>query len=267
MDKQKIALLDTDFTVKTIMSQKDSEHHLIDLLMQYSKYQYVCHSKTLEEIQNHDFCGAYKWTRDKIEAGIICVYSDEDILDILSSLYGEGNISKYVQLLKISCDAFSPTRYQDNFFSLSGFSETVGRTKFLHKLYACDEAYGKGKGLGEVKLLVLLQALEIIHPGEVDVFCSDDSGARTGVFSTASVHCISVMSLFYFLKNWGLKVDEIEPYYVAYERNLPATQTTFRVYNKKLTIRKDVPCREVFDNIFLDKYEVYGTGAFIEKEE
>ena len=33
MDNQKIALLDTDFTVKTIMSQKDSEHHLIDLLI------------------------------------------------------------------------------------------------------------------------------------------------------------------------------------------------------------------------------------------
>ena len=70
---------------------------------------------------------------------------------------------------------------------------------------------------------------------------------------------------FYHLKNWGLKAEEAEPYYVTYERDLPDTQTTFRVYNEKLTARKEVPCREVFDNIFLDKYEVHGTGAFIEK--
>ena len=266
MENQKIALLDTDFTVKSIMSQKDSEHHLIDLLIQYSDYQYACHSKTVEEIQNHDFSGAYGWTQDKIEAGIICAYSDEDILDILSSLYGEGSITKYVQLLKKSCDAFSPTRFQEKFASLSECPGTIGREEFLQKLYACDEAYGRGKGLGEVKLLVLLQTLEIIHPGKVDVFCSDDGGARTGVFSTARVHCISVISLFYHLKNWGLKAEEAEPYYQTYEKDLPATQTTFKVYNEKLTIRKDVPCREVFDNIFLDKYEVYGTGAFIEKE-
>lgn len=265
MKQKKIALLDTDFTVKTIMSQKDSENHLIDLLMQLSDYSFVCHTKTIEEIKDHDYCSSYEWIQENVKAGKVKVYSDEKILSILQELYGAGATSQYIKFLGNSCDAFSSNRFKDNYAALEELEPVTNESEFLKKLYSCDEAYGKGKGLGEVKLLVLLQTLNTIYPGMVEVFCSDDSGARTGVFLTGKVHCISVISLFYHLKNWGLKKEDAEPYYLSYEKSLYPTQKTFKVYNSTRTNRLDIPCREVFDNIYLDKYDAFGTGVLIEK--
>ena len=265
MDQKRIALLDTDFTVKTIMSQNDLGHCLLDLLMQRSDYSFACHEKTIDEVKDHNYCGAYDWVQNKVKTGIVCVYSDEEIIEILSTIYGDGSVVVYTNLLKNSCDAFGRTIYQDNYSEIDNLPPAVERDVFLKKLHDCDVAYGKGKGLGEIKLLILLQALEIIHPGDVSVFCSDDSGARTGVYSTASIHCISVITLFYHLKNWGVEKSEAEPYYISYKNTLSSTQTTFKVYNKNRSVRIDIPCDTIFDYIYEDKYIAYGTGVLIER--
>lgn len=257
---EKIALLDTDFTVKTIMSQKDDGIHLMELFVSVSGFCLACHEQTVAEIGNHDYNGSYKWIKEQIDDGKIKEYSDNEIIGILEGLYGSSACLMYRQLLKKSCDAQKPMFYQEFYSSLDSFSYPTDKDAFLDKLKECDDNIGRGQGLGEKKLLVLLQVLQTINPQNVYVFCSDDGGARNSIFSVAKTPCITVISLFYYLKGWGISKEEAEPYYIAYEKTLSSSQTTFKVFNISGTVLEKLPCRQVFNMIYENQCEALGTG-------
>lgn len=93
MKKDKYALLDTDFISKMYSIQKDTENHLIDRIMELPRYQFYCHSQIRIELSRHNLSGAKEWLEEKIAAGQIICYRDEDILNDLETIYNPGSNS------------------------------------------------------------------------------------------------------------------------------------------------------------------------------
>lgn len=58
MQKDKYALLDTDFISKTYIIQKDAENHLIDRIMELPRYQFSCHGQIRTELSRHNVSGS-----------------------------------------------------------------------------------------------------------------------------------------------------------------------------------------------------------------
>lgn len=257
-EQKKIALLDTDFVSKTHISQLDSSHHLSDLLLTLPDYTFCCHEKTVDELNNHGIGGSPQWLQDQIQAGKIRLYTDQDILDGLRETQSAPQVT-YCGFLKQSCDTFEAGYYERQFAPLEQLAPDVDDATFLQTLQHCESAIGPQQSLGEKKSLVLLQYLDHQHTTPIYVFCSDDRGARSGVarFGSAT-NCVSVISAFHLLKGAGHTKASVQPYYDSYESFITrgGTQTTFRVWENSTTTprMKRVPCRQVFDDVFADKF-------------
>lgn len=252
---KKKALLDADFVIKTVISTNSEENHLIDLLMAQKEFDFICHSKTLEEVSVHDQCGASKWLKDKINAGLIKEYSDADILKELSGVYGSSAIGKYLDYLKSSCNAYKSGYYENHFNSADEMYSSEDTDAFLAEIEKCDLAIGRGQSLGEKKSLVLLQMLMDLFPGDVYQFCSDDRGARSGVVSiTEGVKCVSVLTVFHHLHKLGITKSVVEEYYTSYSSFLgEAGQTAFRVMDISNSFIA-VDFSKVLDDVYNDKF-------------
>ena len=75
------------------------------------------------------------------------------------------------------------------------------------------------------------------------------------------VKCLSILSAFAFLKDLGFSKSDLEEYFASYERLCNSTQqVSFRVWNSQLKEMIRIPCRQVFEDIFGDTYEVLQTG-------
>lgn len=262
-ENKKIALLDTDFVSKTHIIQKDATHCLADFVIALPNYSFCCHQKTVDELSLHGIAGSPQWLQDQITAGIVRCYTDRDILHELRPYYGDSSQSVYLQYLKNSCDAFDANYFTTYFGPLTTLSPSTDDATFLQTLDACEQAIGHGRSLGEKKSLVLLQLLQFLQPNNVYVFCSDDKGARTGVVSIGGVHCISILSLFYQLKEQGYPKLETEPYFNSYEAFLTRTnpQPTFKVWaDSKTPCLCRIPCRQVYDEIYANRFTLLRTG-------
>ena len=261
-NRKKYFLLDTDFCIKSVKIA-DGTSKLIDVLMDISDCEFCCHEKTLLEISDHDDDNdtAQRWLEDQISAGKIHLYSDSKILDELGRIYGDLKYMAYCAYLKNACDAYDSSYYENHFGSLSNFAVASNEVAFLSELSACENAIGQSKSLGEKKSAVLLQMLQFLYPNQVFVFCSDDSGARRGFTGFGDIKCISILSAFVVLKDLGFSKNALEQYFVSYESLCGITnQVIFKVWNKKMNEKRKIPCREVFDGIFRNEYEVLQNG-------
>lgn len=264
MQKDKYALLDTDFISKMHIIQKDAGNHLIDRIMELPGYQFFCHSQIRTELLRHNVSGAMEWLENKISMGRITCYSDEDILDELEPFYGGMVVVLYVNLLQKACQAYAQGYYEDNFKELQKIDySNVTKRDFLEKLKADCAAIGVGKNLGEIKTYVLVQMLSIMLGEQIYVFCSDDRNARSGIVSIGGVKCISVLSAFVRLKkecNFGQK--EAKDYIKSWlDFCAEHKQTTFKVQENSRVLRMcKVPCEQVMKEIYEDKLEETCTG-------
>lgn len=260
-EHKKIALLDTDFVSKTHIIHTDETHRLADLAIILPDYSFCCHQMTVTELSRHGVNNSQGWLQAQIDAGRIQRYTDQDILNQLGVYYDIPQ-AKYLEYLKNSCDAFERGYFETHYAALIALSSDTDDTTFLTTLKACDDAVGENESLGEKKSLVLLQLLQFLYPQNVYVFCSDDGGARTGVVSIGGVHCISVLSLFYWLKAHGFDKETMEPYFSSYETFIGRTgQTAFKVWLiSSAPKRIRVPCRRVFDDIYDGKFSLRKTG-------
>ena len=59
--EKKYALLDTDFIVRKIIAKKNENDHLIDKLLEFDDYNFVCHEKVLEKISAYSCFGEAEW--------------------------------------------------------------------------------------------------------------------------------------------------------------------------------------------------------------
>ena len=262
MDRKKIALLDTDFIFKTHISQSTTDH-LIDKVLTLPGYDFYCHGQIVTELGRHT-PDALQWLQSKIQNQGIRCFTDEMILDELGKIYGASCCNWYAQFLKEACDAFGADHFANYYGTLQGLDYSkISKTAFLEALTASDDNVGRQNSLGEIKTYVLLQTLELLNGEQIYMFCSDDQKARTGITQFSNVRCISVLSAFLKLKNEvGLTKALAEPYRNSWldfctEHN----QATFRVLvaNEKRKFCK-VPCAQVLDDIYDDKFLILGDG-------
>lgn len=228
MQKEKYALLDTDFISKMYMIQKDADSHLIDNIMELPGYQFYCHNQIRAELSRHNALGAVEWLEDRISSGKIKCYRDENILNELETVYGEMSCGLYADLLQKACQAYSEGYYES------------------------------GNNLGEIKTYVLLQMLLLTSGEQIYVFCSDDRNARNGIISIGGIKCISVLSAFVRLKKecdfgWEKAKGYINSWLAFCAAH---NQTTFKVQeNSKVPRMCKVPCVQVMKEKFEDKFE------------
>lgn len=262
MEKKKIALLDTDFIFKSHISQSSTDH-LIDKVLMLPEYDFYCHGQIVTELGRHT-PDALQWLQDKIQNQDIHCYTDEMILDELEKIYGNACCNWYAQFLKEACDAFGDDHFANYYGTLQGLDYSkISKTEFLEVLTAADDSVGRQNSLGEIKTYVLLQTLDILNGEHIYMFCSDDQKARIGITQFDNVRCISILSAFLKLKNEiGLTKALAEPYRNSWLAFCTEhKQTTFRVLvaDERRKFCK-VPCAQVLDDIYDDKFVTLGDG-------
>lgn len=221
MQKDKYALLDTDFISKTHIIQKDADNHLIDRIMELPGYQFFCHSQIRTELSRHNITDTVKWLDNKISTRQIKCYSDEDILDELEPAYGAMTLGLYVNLLQKACQAYAEGYYENHFKELQKVdygNSTKG--DFLKKLKVDCDIIGAGNNLGEIKTYVLSAFVRLKKECDFGKEEAKD-----------------------YIESWLAFCAEHK-------------QTTFKVQeNAKVLHMCKVPCRQVMQEIYEDKLE------------
>lgn len=269
MIKPKKALLDTDILFKTQLAQNVNREALAELVIHFEGYEFFCHEKILHELSYHGFDpDPVPWLRDKIEKGIVKCYSDEDIINEIKDEYGVGATRYYLDMLRISCDSFELDFFDTAYKPLIELSDCVDESVFLNVLENCDCAIENGSSMGEKKSFVLAQLLQLKYPGQVVVFCSDDSRARRNVtYIDGSIRCLSILATFQKLKADGLAKDAARQYFDSlcsfYALH---NQKSMKVWKHGTSERISVEFERLFDEIYAGKFEIRASGDLRYKE-
>lgn len=151
----------------------------------------------------------------------------------------------YIDLLEQSCEPFSAKFCQTYYQPLCDLRTEIFSGNATHTVEnvaqivaECDEAVGTDNNLGEIKTYVLEQILEYMGEGCIFLFCSDDQGARRGVFelrNTLQVECVSALGAFYLLnKMFGMDRTALTGYFTTWmDFHLQHNQRVFKVYDPK----------------------------------
>jgi len=261
MKKERIALLDTDFISKAFQSCA-GEEHLIDRVLSLPGYKFFCHQQIVTELGRH-FSDAVKWLRGKIEDGNVMCYTDEDLLDKLQKVYGDSCFLFYMSFLNKACAAYSKDYYSTHYKDLSLLdSDPIDKKEFLVALEKGDQSIGEDNDLGEIKTAVLLQVLSNLLGEQIYIFCSDDRNARNGITQFSGISCMSILSIFWWLKNeCDLPKEKAREYFDSYVLTLAGSQTTFKVIERGAMDRfEKIPVAKVFDEIYDDKFMLLRNG-------
>ncbi len=264
MEKEKYALLDTDFISKTHLIRKDNQNKMIDRVMEMKGYYFFCHEQIRKELKRHNHDNSPEWLETKILDGTIRCISDEQILNELHSIYSSSAEAMYVYMLRNGFEAYKKGYFEENFKHLQVLGyQSISKEVFFRELEADCKEIGEGKNLGELKSYVLLQMLKIKFGEQVYVFCSDDKNARSGIVSLGGVRCISILSAFMRLDVEGiLHRKDAEPYIQTYlDECHKHKQTTFKVYNASRQIQMiKIPCEQVIEDMYAGKLELLQNG-------
>ncbi len=267
--KTKKALLDTDFLFKAQLAQNENREALAERIINFEGYEFFCHEKILNELSYHGFDpDPVPWLRDKIEKGIVKCYSDEDIINEIRNEYGIGAPRYYLDMLRISCDSFEPDFFSTAYKPLLELPDCVDEQAFLNVLETCDRAIENGSSMGEKKSFVLAQLLQLKYPGQVVVFCSDDSRARRNVaYIDGSIRCLSILATFQKLKADGVEKDAARQYFHSL-CNFYALhhQKSMKVWKYGTSERISVEFERLFDEIYEGKFEIRASGDLRYKE-
>ena len=122
---KKYALLDTDFLYKSHLARNAANHTLAELVLNFEDYEFFCHEMIKEELTRHEINpNPNPWLEEKIKAARIKLYSDRDIVNELSKIYGEAATLTYISLLQISCDTFNAGFFEKYYRTLE-YTENV----------------------------------------------------------------------------------------------------------------------------------------------
>jgi hypothetical protein len=258
---KKYALLDTDFLYKSHLARNKDNHTLTDFVMDFEDYEFFCHEIIKEEITRHEiYPDPNTWLQEKISAGRIKMYSDRDIVNELSKLYGMAATNMYLTLLEISCDTFNARFFEKYYGSMRAIGNLDDVDTFLSALKDCEDKIPHKNGVGEKKTYVLIQMMQIIHTNQVYVFCSDDFKARQSIASlTEPVNCISILGVFHKLMKMGHEKSEMQEYYDCLSAFLK-NQTEYKVWSLSGHQRMGVSIQKVFDEIYAGKFQLLRNG-------
>lgn len=154
---KKYALLDTDFIYKCHLVRNAENHTLAELVLNFEDYEFFCHEMVREELARHKIDpDPNPWLESKVDEGKIRLYSDRDIVNELSKIYGEFAALTYVSLLQISCDTFNKGFFDQYYGVLQDVKNITDIEYFLVTLKECDSKIPHQNGLGEKKTYVLI---------------------------------------------------------------------------------------------------------------
>lgn len=258
---KKYALLDTDFLYKSHLARNTANHTLAELVLNFEDYEFFCHEMIKEELARHEINpDPNPWFEEKMKAGRIKLYSDRNIVNELSQVFGEAATLTYISLLQISCDTFHAGFFEEYYGTLEYTENVTDIDCFLKALKICDEKIPHQNGLGEKKTYVLVQMMEILYNKHVYVFCSDDFKARQSIASLSKpINCISILGVFYKLMKMGHDKAEMQEYYNRLSAFLK-NQTEYRVWSLSGHRRIRVPIMQVLDDIYDRKFQLLKNG-------
>ncbi len=263
------AILDTDFLFKTHLARDGNNKPLADLIIEFKGYDFFCHEIIMNELSYHDlYPNPVPWLRDKIEKGIVKCYSDRDIIDEINYEYGAEGQWYYLDMLRNSCNSFDSDFFDIAYKSLSELRNDADEYTFLDALKACESVIENGNSMGEKKSFVLAQLLQLKYPGHVVVFCSDDARARQNIaYIDGKIRCLSILGVFQKFQKAGLEksgtkqfYDSLCNFYVRYG------QKGMKVWKHETLERVNVEFEQLFDEIYLDKFEIKASGDLRYKE-
>lgn len=154
---KKYALLDTDFIYKCHLARNFKEDTLAELVLDFEEYEFFCHEMIKEELSRKEIDpNPNPWLELKVQTGKIRLYSDQDIVNKLSKIYGELATLMYVDLLRNSCDTFDKGFFSRYYSALEYAENITDLDYFLTVLKACDAKVPPQNGLGEKKTYVLI---------------------------------------------------------------------------------------------------------------
>lgn len=261
MKIERIALLDTDFISKAFRSRAEEEH-LIDHILSLPGYKFFCHHQIVTELGRH-FSDSVEWLRGKVEDGSITCYTDEDLLNQLQKVYGDSCYVFYMNFLNKACAVYTKDYYSTHYKDLGALDPAqIDKKEFLIALENGDQSVGEDHDLGEIKTAVLLQVLSNLHGEQIYIFCSDDRNARNGITRFPGISCLSILSIFWWLKNeCDLPKDKAKVYFDSYITTLAESQTTFKVVESGSMDRfKKIVVTEVFEEIYDDRFLLLRNG-------
>lgn len=261
MEKERIALLDTDFVSKAFRSCAGNEH-LIDCILSRSSYKFYCHQQIVEELGRH-FPGPVEWLHEKIENGNITCYTDEELLNELQRVYGDSCFLFYMNFLSNACTAYGKDYYSTHYKDLGTLTPAqIEKSEFLIALEKGDRSIGEDNDLGEIKTAVLLQVLSNLLGEQIYVFCSDDRNARNGITQFPGISCLSILSIFWWLKKeCDFPKEKAKEYFDSYIASLAKSQTSFKIVQSGPIGRFDkIPFAQVFDEIYDDRFMLLQNG-------
>lgn len=265
-DEKKYAVLDTDFVSKTHIIKNTREEHLIDRVLAFDGYEFYCHEMMADELSRHGYRESQEWLANRINNGMVRLFTDEMILSAIEEFEKEKCFDRYLTFLRNSVEIFEVGYFDRHYGSLASLTlqEDVTKEKFLAELKCCDERIGTSQSLGEKKAYILIQYLQYLYGEEqVCVFCSDDHNARRGLASVgAGVACICVLSVFYKMRKIGVVKEEAAEFYDSYMEGCKrVNMTRIGVYEWNGTYRKvKTDMQTVFDNIYADVYRIGRDG-------
>lgn len=259
-DQRKYAILDTDFVSKANIIKTEGRV-LADEVFAFPGYSFWCHQKMKEELGDHGTRTAQIWLENKIEAGKIRCYSDDQILSEMNRNVSDACFSYYRTFLKQGCGLFDSEFYDRYFLPLDDLMNAgvFDRETFLAVLQSCENQIGHQKSYGEIKSFVLSQAIKFVYGIDVCIFCSDDFGARRGFANVAQIPCISILSVFLKLRIIGQKIEEVDPFFQSFlhwcsDRKNPQTHVKVWIFENGSDKRKKVPIESILPDIYAGLY-------------
>lgn len=279
----RVAVLDTDFIIKTFCTKNAKDVSLIETVLKLP-YEFYCHEQNRKELGNNAN-GVLNCMENKIDAHIVKCLDDVDLLDLIHSTYGFSSLNSSVKIfadfLKESCDIFSSVFYTTYYDDLETLKNTIGKiTKndFENVLRFGDEKVGRGNNLGEIKCVLLSLILHNCKRIGVFNFCSDDIKTRRNLltFTTESkfpLSSISFMGFFWVAKQKNLLIKAEELEYLSSWKNFCAQYrigTNIKI--KKNISRKQPDYSEIdidvlFNAIWADEVVMTNDGFLVYKSE
>jgi hypothetical protein len=264
-----LAILDTDFISKLHETTNGEKQTLIDKVLELP-YSFCCHRKTGEELQKH-LPWAEPWLTEKSESSIIHIYSDPELITLLSKNAFSGNLSNalllYRQFLHDSCEIFSRHFYETHYQKLETLTKNPTIEQITAALNSDDSSVERGKNLGEIKSCTMMKIFAWLEESPIFQFFSDDFSARRSMIqdprTPSNMYCISAIGVFYVLKEKQLlQKPQAKEFFDSWMKfHARTNQTKFKIQgSKKGSQLEKVEGYTIFEGIYSEIFELGRDG-------
>jgi hypothetical protein len=244
MTPKKIALFDADACNLMGRIISDGTSHLSQIITLYDEsyiHQYVLDKEI--RVSNKKVSAHLDYLSS---AGLIDVLSDEDLLNMLNSVFDNEEYScrNFVGFLQ---QAVGRLPYGHNLYRVyhQVFSSTyTSISSLLSDLRISEGGIQSRDGAGEIKSAVLAQVLTFTTYAEINLFLSNDVNARKMLvyLTSGRVEGYSPLATFILLRDIGFNQSDCLPYIQTYSSN----------FELKVKLPDDSEAKKTYPQIFND---------------